>query len=182
MKKISSEKILFFSEIFLFLWIFFSFSLDFCLFSIFLSNSTEMKSTLFFTTADLRAHSRLSRNVDLGSARSGVLNSKQSKRHFWDYVCLKILWIYLINKWKYSIKVTTNFQSTSLFVWGKLKCQCCLTFRVFVLFRKKFVKSTRKILGCRDPRCKHEYLDSPWFDRNITGWWWKWQTYISTRS
>ena len=44
-----------------------------------------------------------------------------------------------------------------------------------------------KILGCRDPRCKHEYLDSPWFDRNITGWggwgwWWKWQTYISTRS
>ena len=44
-KKISSEKILFFSEIFLFLQRFFSFSLDFCLFPIFLQKSTEMKST-----------------------------------------------------------------------------------------------------------------------------------------
>ena len=47
-KKISSEEFLFFSEIFLFLQRFFSFSLDICLFHIFLSKSTEMKSTYNF--------------------------------------------------------------------------------------------------------------------------------------
>ena len=25
--------------------------------------------------------------------------------------------------------------------------------------------SWKEILGCSDPRCKHEYLDSPWFDK-----------------
>ena len=29
-------------------------------------------------------------------------------------------------------------------------------------------QSKKKILGCMDPRCKHESLDSPKFDRNIT--------------
>ena len=36
-------------------------------------------------------------DVDLRSARSGVLNefdSKQNKKHFLDSVCLKIIWIY----------------------------------------------------------------------------------------
>ena len=34
----------------------------------------------------------------------------------------------------------------------------------------KFGQIYYKILGCRDPRCKHEYLDSPWFDRKVPWW------------
>ena len=53
------------------------------------------------------------------------------------------------------------------------------------------VISLVKILGCRDPRYEHEYLDkhentekSQLFDRKVWGWWWwpKWQTSRSTRS
>ena len=48
----------------------------------------------------------------------------------------------------------------------------------------------QKILGCWDPRCKHEYLDRMKKNEIISliwvsdrwKWWWKWQTYISMRS
>ena len=91
-------------------------------------------------------------------------------------------WWWLINKWAYYVVncLSTNHRLlkvtlSQITVIGK-KNQ---TDVVLVFSPNTYMK-----LGCRDPRYKHEYLDSCviWVTLRGWWWWWKWQTYISTRS
>ena len=53
------------------------------------------------------------------------------------------------------LRIKTSYKITNVVQ------RCCS----FCKVRQKNYQFSSKILGCRDPRCKHEYLDSSWFDK-----------------
>ena len=128
------------------------------------------------------------KNVDLTKIQYGKIREINSLST--SFIAKTLIW--RKSGW-FAVKmvISTSFRNC-----GNLISYISLVFGKVTFLLKKLLKLSKtathmyedtnnKILGCRDPRCKHEYLDSPWFDRNITGgwgWWWKWQTYISTRS
>ena len=94
---------------------------------------------------------------------------KYSRRGTWNMWWLILPGCSLNSHWLSSTCETTQKCHFWLISTSSLSVFPCSQTWVKYIFCRLTRKSKliSKVLGCRDPRCKHEYLDSPWFDRNV---------------